>query len=193
MNLLRRNKMGAVYREGMNLTPYLRKYNYFPDFTKFLFGELADIIRKRGYLLSTELVLIYVWKNFWRTNLIGASIKATPKQVEVITKGIFRINHDDKWKIIDILRELAGLLGENSLAIKVASCILTIVFPDKYGIIDRRILNTLNIPYLDLETGANAFFRMREIAKEQQRITGELWTPRMVDMALWQFDRIHNH
>jgi hypothetical protein len=173
----------------MDLTPYLEQFNYHPEFTDFIFGDLAENIRQRGYMLSTELVLIYVWKNFWRENLIGAYTTKNPEEIKEVTKNIFLIDHNSADDIKKTVLSLSQLYPPSELALKLATSVLAIVFPDKYGIVDRRIQNALNIPKLDETSATEAILVMREIAKEQQTITGKHWTPRMVDMALWCLDK----
>jgi len=47
----------------MNLTAYLQEYDYFPRFTRFLFGEIAYDIRNRGYLNKEDLALMHACRS----------------------------------------------------------------------------------------------------------------------------------
>ncbi len=174
----------------MDLRYCLRRYNYFTGFTDYLFGEFAHTIRQRGYLVRRELVLIYVWKNFWLEDLSGIQISKSNKEIRDVTKRIFDIDHNDRHAISELLKCIAGLfLFDGKIPLKVASSVLTVVFPDKYGIFDARVGNTLQIDREDVDSCVTAIFKMREIAKEQEAFSGETWTPRMVDAALWSLDK----
>jgi len=180
----------TLYKRGMDLTKYLECYDYFPDFTNFIFGNFAKEIRQRGFLVNRELLLIYVWKNFWRKNLSRAEVIDDEQKIKEVTEKIFRINHFDVHQVTSLLKELMTLFTcQNSLRLKVSSAVLTVIFPNLYGIFDTRVKRTLKIRSEDIASCAEAIFRMREIAKEQQEITGRVWTPRMIDMSLWTLNK----
>lgn len=174
----------------MDLGGCWKRYNYFPEFTKFLFGEFAESIRHRGYLLPRELVLIYVWKNFWKKGLSKVEVEQNEQKVKEATRHIFAVDHSDPKSIGDLLVQIKKLLPSGgSLPLKVASAVLAVALPDKYGIFDARVGNALKISAEDVASCVQAIFRMREIAEEQENITGYTWTTRMVDIALWSLDK----
>jgi len=175
-----------LYRHGMNLSKCLEKYLYFPKFTDFLFEVVAGEIKKRGYLTRSDLILIYVWKNLWRKQPWRISVESDEEKIRNVTRQIFHIDHDNRSHIVQLLGALEELFQtEGSQPLKAASAILSTVFPDKYGVFDYRIRDALGIEGEDEKACVDAFFMMREIAKEQESLNGQHWTPRMVDRALW--------
>lgn len=178
------------YEKGLDLTKCWKRYNYFPEFTNFIFGDFAEKIRQRGYLLNREVLLIYAWKNFWRRNLSKAEVINDEQKTKELTEKIFRINHFEVQQISSLLEEIMTLFTfQGRLALKVASTILTVVFPDLYGIFDARVRKALKTKAEDVASCVEVIFEMRKIAKEQQKITGQPWTPRMVDMSLWTLNK----
>ena len=197
-----------VYKPGMDLTEYFERYNYFPKLTDFIFGELAYAIRYRGFLEKEDFVLIWLWKTqLWQIDEERGTFKHEQKEdyfetdeqeIKNITKRIFEIDHSNRDSVAKLIGDLDTLRGVGT---KVATAILSVVFPDKYGIVDVHVQRALGIKDIQIpeyvRTEAEILdyqctehiFKMREIAKEQTRITGRYWTPRMVDMALWVMDQ----
>lgn len=185
--------LGKRYREGMDLTECLERYPYFPKFTDFIFDQLAKEIRRRGCLERADLALIYMWKNLWRIDRgqdLPIKVETDEEKVRQTTMRIFAMSHDNRTDIVRVLRELKKLFRvTESQALKVSTAILSIVFPEKYGIFDYHVENALGIEGNDEEACTDAILKMREIAKKQERLTGRSWTPRMVDKALWTLDK----
>jgi len=199
----------------MDLSKYFEHYNYFPKLTDFVFGELAYEIRRRGFLEKEDFVLIWLWKTqLWEIDDKKGTFKrpqteqyfeTDEQKIKNVTKKIFEVDHLNRRDVADLLRDLDHLRGVGH---KVATAILSVVFPDNYGVVDVHVLNALGLEdnvhgihgaqYPEhVRTEAEMvhywwtepIFKLREIAKEQTRITGRYWTPRMVDMALWILNR----
>ena len=110
-----------------NLKKYLSLYNQ----EDYLFNFIGPQIRKRGFMKFDEFYKIGMWKSF------------RPKQkylknqnmIEEITKEAFR--EKDERKKVEKICSLKGV------GVPTASAILTIVFPDKYAIIDIRCIEML--------------------------------------------------
>lgn len=195
-----------IYRRGMDLSRYLEQYNYFPKLTNFIFGEFAYTIRCQGFLDKEDFILIWFWKTqLWQIDKEKGEFKPKPgffemdeQEIKSVTKRIFEIDHSNRDDVAKLIGDLDTLRGVGT---KVATAILSVVFPDKYGVVDvhvERALGIKDIPipeYVRTEAEildyqcAEHIFKMREIAKEQTRITGRYWSPRMVDMALWVMDQ----
>lgn len=178
------------YRKGMDLSPYLKRYGYFPKLTDLLFGEIANDIRERGYLTFDDLAIIYVWKTLlWQIErkLESHGIERDELMIRNVTSQIFRVKHSIRDDVIDIISKLDYSL--RGVGIQVSSCILAVVFPDRYGIFDIHVQRALNIQGNDARACADAIFKMREIAEEQGKLSGVTWTPRMVDKALWVLNK----
>ncbi len=100
-------------------------------------AHLADI-RQRRWLTTIELASIYAWKEGGRnrhlSDILG-NAKADTDVVQELTKEA--MTHTDEYKRIAILDRLHGV------GIAVASTILTVIDPQAYGIIDRRVWRLL--------------------------------------------------
>jgi hypothetical protein len=206
------------YKPGMNLTKYYERYDYFPKLTHFIFGELAYQIRSRGFLEKEDFILIWLWKTqLWQIDSETGTFKHTQKtdvfetdekKIKNITKKIFQVNHLSRRAVAELLGDLQSLTGVGH---KVATAILSVIFPDKYGVVDVHVLDALGLEnsvsaihsvqypdYVRTEAQMHDYwwtrpiFMLREIALEQMQITGRYWSPRMVDMALWVMNAYKN-
>ena len=169
----------------MNLTEYLKCYSYFPKFTEFLYGEVVQAIRDSGYLESEDLVIIYVWKSILfqiHKGFESYGVESDERKIRSVTKRIFEINHLSRDDVAKLLNELVLLRG---VGVKVASAILSVIFPELHGVFDKHVKKALGIKGEDEESCVEAIWKMRKIAKEQEHITGKYWTPRDVNKALW--------
>lgn len=136
-----------------NKKEYLKYYNT----EELLFSKDESIgigmkIKKRGHLLFKEFYFICMWKSPRPKKLYES--EKNKKNVEYITKEAFKIN-DEKDKILKLC-ELDGV------QIPTASAILSVVFPEKYAVIDIRVLSILNE------------FKLIKY-EEQQSITPKMW------------------
>jgi len=152
-----------------NLQQYITLYNE----ERILFESIGPKIRERGYIQFEEFFKICMWKS------------RRPKQkylknktiIETITKKCFIEKNESKK--ISLLCELEGV------AIPTASAILTIVYPEKYAVIDVRCLDMLIDLGFKMKKSIssvnwlNYLKIMRSLAEEN------LVTPRQLDMALF--------
>lgn len=154
-----------------------KKYLDLYNIEDYLFRIIGPRIRMRGFIEFDEFYQICMWKS------------ARQKQNYIKNKNIINdisrkafVEKDESSKIKQLL-ELKGV------GIPMASAILTIVFPDKYAVIDVRCIQMLNkigikiretitlnrwIEYLEI---------MRELAHENNLI------PRQVDQILFSMHR----
>ncbi len=157
----------------------LQKYIALYDTEKYLFDVVGPITRKRGYLTFDDFYKICMWKSARQKQRYTKN-----KQIiEKITKDAF-LEKDEK-EIIKILCDKLEGVG-----IPTASALLTVVFPEKYAIIDIRCLSVLREKfklkigkYISLSTWLKYLNTMREISKENDV------TPREMDMALFAIHR----
>jgi len=138
---------------------------------------LGPQIKKRGYIKFEEFYRICIWKSSrQKPNYIK-----NKKIVEKITKKAF-LEKDEKEKI-NILCSMKGV------GIPTASAILTIVFPNKYAIIDIRCmeillkLKLLKSKNISINTWIDYLCVVRLLAKENDT------TPRNIDKALFAMHR----
>lgn len=152
----------------------IKKYIELYDTEKYLFKIIGLDIKKKGFLLFEDFYQICMWKS------VRPKKRYISNKEQIKETSRRALSEKDESKKIKILCEL------NGVSIPTASAILTIIYPEKYAVIDIRCLEALNnilkikikktvsvgiwIKYLEI---------MRNLAKENNV------TPREVDMALF--------
>ena len=147
---------------------------------RYLFDVIGPRVRERGYMTFDEFYKICMWKSARQKNRYKKNID----RIEELTRKIFAMNiesaDEEKRKIQMLCDELEGV------GIPTASALLTIVFPDRYAVIDIRCLEVLrNHLHIDIKKTilVNSWIKylsiMRGLAQENNV------TPRDVDMALF--------
>lgn len=159
------------------------KGEFVPEDSSELIRKLKTA-RKRGYLTRNEFLEVCTWKSprarkHYENN--------NEKQVRSITKEAFSIIHE-KTKI-NRLTELKGV------SLPLASAILTMAYPEKYGVIDIRAWKVLYKfgEVKDNPSGKNFtpeqwykyLVKLRHIAKKLRK------TPRNVDLTLFHYHKNH--
>jgi len=147
-----------------------------------LFGEIGKNIRNRGYLKKEELLEIVRWKSARAIR----KAEANPEDViEKITKFAFEIDNEEVK-----IRVLTSL---NGVSIPMASSILTIPYPEKYGVIDIRGWHTLH--KLELVEYKKDVFNVKDwlLYLKIIRDLGKKYgvTPREIDKAIFMYDKIN--
>lgn len=155
----------------------IKKYIELYDTESYLFKVIGPNVKKRGYFLFEEFYKICMWKS------------ARQKQRYIKNKHSIERISKDAFVEVDERRKMEILCKLNGVSIPTASALLTIVYPERYAVIDVRCLETLKkegchiskypsprawLKYLDI---------MREWAKEN------IVTPRELDMALFAIHR----
>lgn len=156
----------------------IQKYIELYDIEKYLFEVISPEVKKKGYISFNDFYQICMWKS------------ARPKKrylnnkelVESVTKRA--LLETDEGKRIKILCELDGV------GIATASAILTIIYPEKYAVIDVRDLEELNKiiknkigKTISIKTWINYLAEIRKLARENNV------TPREIDKALFAMNR----
>ncbi len=156
----------------------IQKYIELYDTEKYLFDVISPKVKKSGYLSFNDFYQICMWKS------------ARPKKrylnnkesIESVTKRA--LLETDEGRRIKILCELDGV------GIATASAILTIIYPEKYAVIDVRDLEELNKiiknkigKTISINTWINYLAEMRKLAIENNA------TPREIDKALVAMNR----
>lgn len=156
----------------------IQKYINLYDTENYLFEIIAPKVKKRGYLTFDDFYKICMWKSTRPKNryLTNNSV------VEKITKRALAEKNEEKR--IKILCEL------NGVGIATASALLTILYPNKYAVIDIRTLTELNnllenkIPKtISVNTWLKYLIEIRKLAKTNGV------NPREIDMALFAMNR----
>ena|SRR3989344_1999324 len=151
----------------------INKYIELYDAESCLFKVVGPAVKKRGYLFFDEFYQICMWKSVRQKQ----KYIENKDSIEEISKNAFA--EKGEAQKIKILCELEGV-GRPT-----ASAILTVVFPQKYAIIDVRCLEMLK--ELGFEIGKSISTKtwlkyldiMRKLADENNI------TPRKLDMALF--------
>ena len=130
-------------------------------------------IRKRGHLVPEDLRLIARWKYPGKAlvNLVGQN---TPVEVEEISRASFSAETG--------LR-IGALLALHGVGWPMASVILHFAFPNRYPMLDRRVMRVIGAP------AAYSFGRWleyTELCREAARRLGV--SMRVLDRALWTLD-----
>jgi thermostable 8-oxoguanine DNA glycosylase len=156
-----------------NAKNYLDLYNI----EEYLFKVIGPRIRERGFIEFNDFYQICMWKS--------ARQKQNYLKNKNIVKNISRKAFAEKEEPLKI-KQLLKLKG---VGIPTASAILTIVFPDRYAVIDVRCIQMLNklgvriketitmsrwLEYLNI---------MRDLARENN------FTPRQIDQILFSMHR----
>jgi hypothetical protein len=99
--------------------------------TQKLIEELA-VVRKRGFLTKPELEKICRWKSARVIKLICSN---NEEKIKNITKSTFAARSEQKK--LELLRKLRGV------SVPMASAILTLTNPKRYGVVDIRVWQLL--------------------------------------------------
>lgn len=157
----------------------LKKYIALYDTEKYLFDVVGPMAKKRGYLTFDEFYKICMWKS------------ARQKQRYIKNKQIIEQITSEASKMKDE-KEIIKILCDKleGVGVPTASALLTVVFPEKYAIIDIRCLSVLREKfslkigkYISINTWLKYLKIMREISKENNV------TPREMDTALFAMHR----
>lgn len=144
------------------------------------FQEFHRYIKKKGYIDQKRLKDISGWKSSRARRYIRHQ---DPQMVKSISRLALRLKDDEYSTRI--------LLALRGVGTPTASAILSMAYPQRYGVIDRRAWSSLH--RLGLFATKKHTFRVsdyvryltaiRTIARESNL------TPRQVDIALWQYDK----
>ena len=142
--------------------------------------------RKPLYLDSNDFEMILRWKLAQQYKRQSELRKGnTDKIIRKVTSVALNISHEEEDYEIDLRLNL--LMSLRGVGLPVASAILTLVYPDKYAVIDFRGWNQLFGEKKQSFTISDYKKYLREIRK----LAGELgWTPQEVDLAIWEYDRV---
>jgi len=151
----------------------IEKYIQLYNIENYLFKVVGPNVKEKGYLSFDDFYNICMWKSVRQKQ----NYLKNKNMVEEITKNAFK--EDSETEKIDILCKLKGI------GIKTASAILTVVFPEKYAVMDERCLDILIdygfkiSKYASIKTWVLYLNIMRNLAKENNI------SPRELDMAFF--------
>ncbi len=143
--------------------------------------EIGEKVRARGYLIKDEFLSIVRWKS---PRPIGFAMKNSEEKIKQVTGAAFKLNSEELK--IEKLLELEGV------GVPMASSILTIIYPEKYAVIDIRAWATL--VELGIFNSKKNYFNTQDwldylgVMRKKAEECGV--TPRMVDKAFYMMDKI---
>lgn len=150
---------------------------------------LLRLEREPFYLTFTDFDEILRWKlrsQYGRQQEIRKV--NTEEIIRSVTGLALNISHPD----IDYELELrVGILSSiRGVGVPVASAILTLVYPDKYGVIDFRVWRQI----FEHESTNFTISDYKKYMKVLRKFSVELgWTVQEVDIAIWAYDQAHNN
>src|SRR6266496_6426372 len=118
--------------------------------TQLLIAELKPV-KKRGYLLKAELIKISKWKSPRAIQLIKSN---SEKSINRLTQEAFS-TRNEKHKL-ELLTEL------NGVSVPMASSILMLLNPKRYGVIDIRVWQVLYVMGTMTSNAKGANFKFSE-------------------------------
>lgn len=163
-----------------------------PDYerTEELKAKLAGLRRARHpfYLTLEEFDEILHWKLGSQYKRQKERRKANTEEIiRAVTGAVFSISHaDEKYETELRLSLLCCLRG---VGVPVASAVLALVFPEKYAVIDVRVWRQI----FSEEKTTFTLADYQRYLTEVKRLALELgWTVQEVDLAIWDYDRVHS-
>ena len=147
-----------------------------------LFGKVNQNIKNLGYLTKQDFLKIVRWK---AVRAIRKAEANSEEVIENITKFAFGVENEEVK-----IRVLTSL---NGVSVPMASAILTVFNPDKYGVIDIRAWHSLcNLGELQCKKDIYNFQdwilylnTIRKLARQNNV------SPREIDMALFMYDKLN--
>lgn len=173
-------RVEAVVRE-MDLPRYAASYGYANE---DVFWRVSRAWKERGWLTRDEFVEAVEWKSSRARERAGRNPSIV---VERVTGLISELEGEMPQEELDRFR--AELLTSlDGVGVPVASALLAMYQPERYGVMDRRAWKTLfgrdKAPFTARDY-VRYLRRIRELGAEVGL------TPREVDKALWQYDSEH--
>lgn len=157
--------------------PEIKKYIELYGDENYLFKVVGPTVKERGYFMFSEFYKICMWKS------------ARQKQRYLKNKDSVEQTSKEAFAEKDERRKMEILCKLNGVSVPMASALLTIVYPDKYAVIDIRCLEMLK--KLDCNLGSYPSLSIWLEYLDTMRIwaTENNITPRELDMALFAMHR----
>jgi hypothetical protein len=159
------------------------------------FESISRVLQKRGYLLREEFINICKWKTRRQTKRCKTN---SDQDIKKITKTVISESQEIRNQI-DSLKQLKGV------GVPVASAILTVIFPNRYCVLDYRAWRALQWwqlkhvnfhkysdfskflddynNYKSRDSYIKYWGHIRSLANKLKM------KPRKIEMALWKYDK----
>ncbi len=167
--------------EILNLIKKYKKISYASKEER-LFEKIGNDIKNRKYLTKNNFLEIVRWKS---VRAIRKAEDNSDEVIEKITKFAFEVDSEEiKMRVLTSL---------NGVSIPMASAILTITYPEKYGVIDIRAWHSLY--NLGLVKYRKDVFNIKDwllYLKIIRQLSNDYdFTPRQIDKAMFMYDKIN--
>lgn len=145
---------------------------------KFVEGDTKNLLKRQRHLNKTDLIKIGLWKSkrpkrHYENN--------DDRAVKEITRFSFSAKSEQA--------RIGALLALHGVSYPVASVILHFAFPNKYPILDFRVLWSLGE-----QPSSYTFEFWQKYCARIREISQELKLPiRTIDKALWQYSKEHQN
>lgn len=152
------------------------------------FATISESLQRRGHIRKPEFLSMARWKTRRQWRRYKAN---TDEEIQMATKWAMVVPTDRL--------KLAILTTLNGIGVPVASAVLTMIYSDKYCVIDFRTWGALkhlssapgseypkrpkSFEYSTINSYLSFLDKIRKIAKERGT------TPRKIEMAMWKFDK----
>ena len=162
------------------------------DETERLKAHFANLRGSRDpfYLDSDDFEEVLQWKLRSQYGRIKKHFSRIRSGVLVpVTRAAFEIKDSDaRYEAEFRVRVLSSLPG---VGVPVASAMLTLVEPEKFGVLDFRVWRQV---FPQREEGFTSTVKQYlEYMDEIWRLSGLLgWPPQKVDWCIWEYDRLHD-
>lgn len=155
----------------------IKKYIELYDTENYLFKVIGPNVKGRGYFMFDEFYKICMWKSARQKQRYIAN----KNSIEQISREAF--TESDERQKMEILCQLKGV------SIPTASALFTVVYPERYAVIDIRCLETLRKMNYDIGKypSSNTWLKYLDTMREWAKENGV--TPRELDMALFAIHR----
>jgi CRISPR/Cas system CSM-associated protein Csm4 (group 5 of RAMP superfamily) len=163
-----------------NIVYWARQYedHYDPE-DKSNEERLKNLLKRQRYLTQKNLLDIMDWK---AARIKNYAKENAPSMIVRITRNSFETK-DEQGRIESLLGQKGGLRG---VGYPVASTILHFAFPDRYPIMDFRVIRSLGMKQpssYKFDFWENYCKRIKHLSKKYGL------TIRVVEKALWKFDK----
>lgn len=156
-----------------NAKRYLSLYNQ----EDYLFNFIWPQIRNKWFLDFDEFYMIYMWKS------------ARPKNKYLKNRTIIEKITKEAFLESDELMKMEKLCQLDGVGIPTASALLTIVFPDKYAVIDIRCIEMLQFLNVDIKKTITPKNRLKYLDIMRNRAKENELTPRELDKVFFAMHR----
>jgi thermostable 8-oxoguanine DNA glycosylase len=172
------------------ISPFYKKVSENYAAAESLKERLAQLLKERQpfYLTSVEFEEILRWKlrgQFGRQQ--AQRTVNTEEVVRLVTGLALAITHVDEEYELEL--RMAILCALRGVGVPVASAILTLVYPDKYAVIDFRVWRQV----FDEDKKTFLIGDYKRYMQVIRQLANELgWSVQQVDVAIWEYDRSMN-